>query len=74
MTIPKKSERKHTPWLHAGTDAQSLLARWGFDPDNVARDRVNMNAGDSIGLVHQVAAALIIKACPSDPGDWPSPS
>lgn len=36
MTMPKKSEHKHTPWIHTGTDAKSLLAHWGFDPDNVA--------------------------------------
>lgn len=36
MTMPKKSESKHPPLALAGDAAKGLLARWGFDPDNVA--------------------------------------
>lgn len=32
----KKSENKHQPFAHTGEVARDLLARWGFDPDNVA--------------------------------------
>ncbi|WP_437559352.1 ATP-binding protein [Acidithiobacillus sulfuriphilus] len=36
MAIPKKSESKDQPLVHAGDAARELLARWGFDPNNVA--------------------------------------
>lgn len=36
MAIPKKSESKDQPMIHAGDAARDLLARWGFDPNNVA--------------------------------------
>ncbi|WP_414041295.1 ATP-binding protein [Acidithiobacillus sp. M4-SHS-6] len=36
MSLPKKSESNHQPLVHAGDAARDLLARWGFDPDNVA--------------------------------------
>ena len=36
MAIPKKSESNHQPLVHAGDAARDLLARWGFDPNNVA--------------------------------------
>ena len=36
MAIPKKSENKHQPLVHTGDAARDLLARWGFDPNNVA--------------------------------------
>lgn len=36
MAIPKKSESNHQPLVHTGDAARDLLARWGFDPNNVA--------------------------------------
>ena len=36
MAIPKKSDIHHQPLVHAGDAARGLLARWGFDPNNVA--------------------------------------
>lgn len=36
MAIPKKSESKDQPLVHAGDAARDLLARWGFDLNNVA--------------------------------------
>ncbi|WP_428947220.1 ATP-binding protein [Acidithiobacillus ferrooxidans] len=36
MALPKKSESKYQPPIHAGDTASDLLARWGFDSNNVA--------------------------------------
>jgi hypothetical protein len=43
----------------------------GCDPSDIARDRVA--AGDSLPLVHRMAAAFMLEACPRNADDWPNP-
>lgn len=54
--------------LQSIADAANIC---GCDLSDIARDRIA--AGDSLPLVHLMAAKLVIEACPQYAGDWPNP-
>ena len=43
----------------------------GCDLSDIARDRIA--AGDSLPVVHRLAAQVVLEACPHYVGDWPNP-
>lgn len=54
--------------LQSVADAAKIC---GCDLSDIARDRAA--AGDSLPVVHRVAAQLVLEACPTYVGDWPNP-